>query len=118
MQVKHSNGIAWVDRESDQRFRYALINGCPRTIQPKIKDALSRVPKPNAREHSHEFFGDELPQIVERTTPLVLELEAVLEARFALRGFMDWLNATGYGNDVRMIKAFDDWASYVKSKAH
>jgi hypothetical protein len=27
-----------------------------------------------------------------------------------LPGFKQWLDATGYGNDYRMIKAMDAWA--------
>lgn len=116
MKVVNQNEIAWIDRASDERFRHMLIHGAPAPIGRKLKDALSRTPKPNAREYSEQHFGERLPAIIALTRPLMDALENYFEANGA-PGLTRWLNLTGYGDDVRMIEAFAEWASMAKSQA-
>lgn len=116
MKVVNQNGISWIDRASDERFRHMLIHGAPAPIGRKIKDALSRAPKPNAREYSEQHFGARLPGIIALTRPLMDALEAYFEAHGA-PGLTEWMRVTGYGDDYRTINAFAEWAAMAKAQA-
>jgi len=116
--VEYSGNIAWVDRAADTAFRAALLAGVPPSLHAKMKDALSRFPKANARAYSEEFFGEELPAIMMRVRPLVEVLEDYLEFQMRLPGFTQWLTATGFGDDYRLISVFNDWACMKRETAH
>lgn len=108
--VRRENGLVFVDRATDEAFRHALLNGVPTVLRPKMLEALAAVPDAGARAHSVRYFKGELDAICEQTHPLLFELNRFLSARFQLHGLFDWLNATGYGNDYRMIEVFKAWS--------
>jgi hypothetical protein len=108
--VKRENGLVHVDRVIDAAFRQALLDGIPVSLRPKMREALAVIPDSRSRVHTQRYFGDELPEIMERIAPLLLELNKLLSERFNLPGLYDWLDVTGFGNDYRMVKAFDAWA--------
>jgi hypothetical protein len=114
MQIKREGMIAWVDRESDERFRKLLIHGAPAPIARKIFLALAKTPQANAREEAEKHFGAELQSIVERTTPLITALEDYFDS-IGAKNFTEWLTVTGYGNSYELISAFADWAAMKKS---
>lgn len=114
MHITREGMIAWVDRESDERFRQLLIHGAPAPIARKIFIALAETPQANAREKAEKHFGAELQSIVERTTPLITALEDYFDS-IGAHGFVEWLTLTGYGNSHTMINAFDEWAILKKT---
>lgn len=116
MRTIHKDGINWIDRASDERFRHLLIHGAPRSVSLKLKDALSRHPKANAREYSEAHFGAELPVICAAVAPLVDLLCDYYESIGAPR-FREWLSLTGYGDDYRFISAMVEWAAMKREPA-
>ncbi len=115
MQIKREGMIAWVDRESDERFRKLLIHGAPAPVARKIYLALCETPQANAREEAEKHFGAELAELVKTLTPLMDWLENYFDS-IGAEGFVQWLNVTGYGNDVRMISAMAEWAAMKREK--
>ena len=115
MKVTREGMIAWIDRESDDRFRKLLIHGAPAPIARKIFLALAETPQANAREKAEKHFGAELPAVIETVTPLIGALENYYD-RIGARGFVEWLDVTGYGNDVAMITAMVEWAAMKRGK--
>lgn len=114
-QIVHRDGVAWVDRKVDQAFRNALLAGVPVVLRPKMRMALAANVNPReAIAHSKRYFGAELPAIVERTTPLLQQLDQYLANQHGLKGLFDWLDVTGFGSHYEMIKVFDRWASEYK----
>lgn len=111
-----SPGIVWVDKAKDEAFRKALLDGIPVSLRSKMKEALSVIPDKGALAHSQRYFGSELQMITGRTAPLIFELNRYLTEQLQLPGLYDWLHVTGYGNDYRMIKAFDAWAQMPLSQ--
>lgn len=116
-QTFNKNGIRWVDAEVDQAFKNALLAGAPtRDIHGKLKRAFDRPPHANARQYSQEYFGDEMPGIVERIGPLINMLADHLKYRLKLPGLWDWMDLTGYGNSHHFISALADWSDLKKEK--
>jgi hypothetical protein len=106
-----------IDQGADWAFREALLRGAPPpTVRPLMKQALDRIPKANAAAYSRQYFGKELPEILARCQPLIDELHVFFHQYLKLPGFMQWLNATGYGNDYLMIKAFAAWSELKLEK--
>jgi hypothetical protein len=113
--VKRENGIVWVDAQVDAAFRQALMDGVPPNLRAKMREALAATPDKGAMRHSIRYFGDELEDIKRRIAPLIIQLNKTLSESFRLPGLFDWLNATNFGNDYRMIKVFKDWSDMVLS---
>lgn len=108
-------GVNWVEASADAAFRKALMDGCPVPVRPNMQEALAATPPKNARGHSFRYFGDELPSILERVSPLIDELHWFLHHDRNLPNFKQWLQVTGYGDDYRMIKAMAAWAEHMKT---
>lgn len=116
MQVIHDKGIVFIDRASDEWFRRMLKEGGPtQAIRAKFAAALNgRHPHADARQFSERHFGaDNLKRIALHCDPLIQALDAWYEKQ-GHRGFTEWLNATGFGNDYKLIIAFEAWADNVK----
>lgn len=111
--VKRENGIVFVDSVVDAAFRKALMDGVPPQLRGKMQEALAAIPGKGAAAHSIRYFGNELPAIKQRIGPLLIELNHVLTRSFRLPGLFDWLDATNFGNDYRMIKVFSAWSDMV-----
>ncbi len=111
--ICRENGVVFVDSAADAAFRKALMDGVPPNLRSKMREALAATPDRGAMAHSYRYFGAELPEIQKQTEPLLIELNRVLSERFDLRGLFDWLDATNFGNDYRMIKVFHAWSEMV-----
>ena len=101
----NNQGMTFIDRNSDERYRKALLDGIPPSLRSKMHEALAATPDPH-RDYAHScrYFGDELMTIGRRIKPLSIELDR----RFP--GFCDWMILTGYTNHYKMVKVFDEWA--------
>jgi len=116
--IKRENGVVLIPRDADEAFRKALMDGVPPSLRPKMREALAATPDPNAIKairHSRRYFGEEASKIFADASGLAAELHRFLAGRFQLNGLLDWLTATGYGNDYRMIKVFAEWARMAKA---
>jgi hypothetical protein len=111
--IIRENGLVHIRSDVDRAFRKALLDGVPSSLQPKMAEALSAQVLPNARRAQKEarrYFGAEADEIFAHAAQLATDLHKFLGDRFGLIGLLDWLTATGYGNDYRMIKVFAEWA--------
>lgn len=108
-------GVTWIDRASDQAYRRALMNGCPVPVRGKMQEALAQTPHAGSRAHSLRYFGKEMPAIQQQVAPLIDELHWFLHHDLNLPQFKQWLQATGYANEYRMIKAMVAWAEHMKT---
>jgi len=99
----------------DQAFRRALMDGIPPPLRGKMREALAVFPGKQAQGHSVLYFGPKLADIKNRIAPLLIELNRFLSESRNLPGLFEWLDATNYGNDYRMIKAFLAWAEMAKT---
>lgn len=96
--------------EVDRRMRHALT-AAAQASGPKSRAlmaaALERRPKPSlaARAESDRFFGGrtKLMAAMHGMAPMIYSLEA------GMPGFSDWLNRSGYGDDLLMIRALLAW---------
>jgi hypothetical protein len=116
-EIIYRDGVAWIDAKTDSAFRKALLAGVPACLTPKMRAALSRHPHANAAEYSLNYFGTEkLEEIRKAVTPLVTELEDYLEFKHRLAGLSQWLSATGYASDYKLILVFAEWASMKRGQ--
>lgn len=104
------DGMVFVEKNADEAFRKALLDGVPVSLRPKMREALAAYPNKVSLAHSQRYFGDELQTIADRCKPLTQELDSYMERSLKLPGFRKWMIATGYTNEYRMIKVFDAWA--------
>jgi hypothetical protein len=111
----HQDGIAWVERNADEAFRKALMDGVPATLRGKMQRALAAIPDPG-RDYAHSvrYFGDRLLEIARRVAPLRDLLDDYMRGTLGLPGFGQWLDLTGYANHYEMVKVFDEWALMKK----
>lgn len=110
LSVKHQNGVTFVDAAHDAAFRKALMAGVPVSLRSKMQEALAATPPKGAAAHSKRYFGEEADQAFAAAAELAAELHRFLNKQYRLDGLLEWLTATGYGNDYRMIKVFYEWA--------
>lgn len=118
--VRYENGVVLVDAAADAAFRKALMDGVPPQLRPKMLEALGAQPLPNAvraMREARKHFGPEADEVFAAAAELAAELHRFLERNFALQGLLDWLTATGLGNDYRMIKVFYEWAAIGRATA-
>ena len=113
--IRRENGVVFIDSAVDAAFRKALMDGVPPNLRSKMREALAATSDSGAMAHSIRYFGAELPEIKNQVAPLLIELNRVLSERFGLQGLFDWLDATNFGNDYRMIKVFHAWSEMVKT---
>lgn len=109
----HDNGLVHIRADVDRAFRRALLDGVPPPLRSKMAEALSAQVLPNAhraQKEARRYFGDEADEIFADASTLAASLHKFLGERFGLTGLLDWLTATGYGNDRHMIKVFAEWA--------
>lgn len=111
--IKRENGVVLIESSFDAAIRHALLNGVPASLRPKMVEALSAQVNPNAwraQKEARRHFGNEAAEIFAHAAQFAEDLHKFLSERFDLVGLLDWLTATGYGNDFRMIKVFAEWA--------
>jgi hypothetical protein len=111
------SGIIPVDL--DKRYRWAIVEyaknmAClPETLVREFERVLeSPTARPEAFDESNAVLGKELDEILPRTGKIVTALAFFLRDKNdkAGIGFIKWLGASGWGNDVRLIRLFDAWA--------
>jgi hypothetical protein len=113
IRIKREGQIVHIERSFDEACRRALMDGVPPSLRLQMVTALSAQPLPNAfraQKEARKHFGKEADAIFRDAAALAAELHRFVQRRFALDGLLDWLDATGYGNDYRMIKVFAEWA--------
>lgn len=93
-----------VRTEADQRFRKFLTDHSPPAVSAMFRSALRDGPSPGGAGEAYQYFGAELQGILNRTAPVVIECEQHCP------GISRWLEVTGFGNTVGMIRAFETWA--------
>lgn len=108
--VRYENGVVHISAPHDAAFRKALMAGVPVSLRKKMQEALAAMPRKNARGHAMRYFGEEADKVFGHAGELAQVLHRFLADRFQLVGLLDWLTATGYGNDYRMIKVFYEWS--------
>ena len=112
--IIRENGLVHIRADVDRAFRRALLDGVPAPLGDRDGRGLVGAELlPNARRAQKEarrYFGDEADGIFADAARFAGDLHTFLGVRFGLTGLLDWLTATGYGNDYRMIKVFAEWA--------
>jgi hypothetical protein len=101
--VLRTPGKAHIPTAVDQRYRDFLVQRSPKAVQWHMRKALDAGP-PRSTDEAYRFFGAELAAVLEKTIPVVIELEEYCP------GIQKWLDVTGYGNSRHMIEAFARWA--------
>lgn len=107
---KYENGVVHISTPHDAAFRKALMAGVPPSLRGKMQQALAATPQKNAPAHAKRYFGEESDKVFAHAGELAQVLHRFLADRYQLVGLLDWLTATGYGNDYRMIKVFYEWS--------
>jgi hypothetical protein len=112
--IKRENGMVHIESWFDALCRKALMEGVPPSLRMQMVIALSAQPLPNAfraQKEARKYFGDEADQVFADAAEMAGALHRFLQgSMYRLDGLLDWLTATGYGNDYRMIKVFAEWA--------
>lgn len=104
------DGVVNIRSDVDARFREALslaaVNDANKTARFYIQRALSNGPMRHGVRLTMAHFGDKLQVKLALTAQIVDGLE------ISVPGFKKWLELTGFGNDLNMIKGFVAWAEY------
>jgi hypothetical protein len=108
--IVRQNGVVAIRSDVDAAFRKALLDGVPVSLRSKMIEALAATPGKDAEAHSRRYFGAELKAIMDEVHPLLFFINKFLTEQRQLPGLYDWLNATNFGNDYRMIKVFKAWS--------
>lgn len=90
--------------EEDKAFRTFLLVASPESVGKMLREVLTAGPMPNGAQRASDYYGLDLHDVLLRTVAVVDEIE------WLMPGFKKWLDATGFGNDYRMIAAFAKWA--------
>lgn len=102
--------VAHIRSDVDARFRNALRKAVHadggKTARNLIMKALEQGPSRGGAVEAMRYFGPELQ------TKLVLTAQIIDGLEISVNGFKKWLELTGFGNDVTMIKAFVAWAEF------
>lgn len=90
----------------DQRMRHALT-AAARAAGPKAQalmaDVLARPASRGGAGEAAQYFGAELGEVIKLMDPMIHALND------GMPGFSAWLDRTGYGDDVGMIRALWAW---------
>lgn len=71
-----------------------------------MANALDRLPPYDQGLAAKNYFGRELETVLALTGPLLTAMNA------GIPGFNEWLDRTGYGDDVLMIRALLAWCEH------
>jgi hypothetical protein len=104
------DGVSHIRKDIDARFRNALgqaaVSDANKTARWYIHRALNNGPSRGGVRETMAHFGHEL------NVKLALTAEIVDGLEISMPGFKKWLELTGFGNDLNMIKGFVAWAEY------
>ena len=104
------NGQVRIRQDVDRRYRAALydlacaIEGADGAIAEEVRRILTRGPSRGGMKEAQQRLGDDLHPLLLRTVPLVEYLDS------QCKGMKRWLDLTGFGNDVNLVKVFVEWA--------
>lgn len=105
-----------IRQDVDQRFRRMLTEAVAsrggNRARRLIARALQDNPSRGGVAESVRFFGDGLQEKLAVTAQIVDGLEITTP------GFKRWLELTGFGNDVTMIRGFVAWAEHTSGRGH
>lgn len=107
-------GRVKIRADVDMKFRQGLTEivskdgGCYARWQ--IKNALQNGPSRGGYVEAAQYFGKEFDTKLKLTVPIVEACEV------SMPGFGKWLEQTGFGNDVEMIKGFVLWAEFKNNQ--
>lgn len=114
----HSN-LVMVNGNLDKAFRDTLIAIAPESARKHFREAFSGggMPKGDGGAHARAYFGhDKIAGISALIRPLSEELEEFMTRTLRFAGFNQWLTATGWGDDYRVIKGLMAWAETKKEE--
>ena len=103
------NGQILIRQDVDMRYRKALVDLAAQAgpdYAKAVMNALNDGPSRGGMKEAQQTLGDDLHPLLLRTVPLVEYLES------QCKGMKRWLELTGFGNDVNLIKVFVKWADY------
>ena len=90
----------------ERRIRVALT-AAAQAAGPKAQglmaQALANGPSSGGAEEAMRWFGRDLAAVLKAMDPMIYALNA------GMPGFSAWLERTGYGDDVTMIRALWAW---------
>lgn len=93
-------------RAIDHRIRHALaaaaVAAGPKA-QGLMAAALADGPSSGGAEEASRWFGESLPEVIDALSPMIIALNN------GMPGFSEWLDRTGYGNDLTMMRALLAW---------
>lgn len=93
-----------IPADEDKAFRSFLLGASPWPVRIMLSDVLADGPMPDGAKKAAAYYKFELQNVLIKTVPVVDELE------WFRPGFKRWLDATGFGNDRRVIAAFAHWS--------
>jgi hypothetical protein len=102
-----------IPADIDRRYRAALLEGSKaggHRAHWHISNALQNGPSRGGLAETLAYFKEHDASFLACTAELVDGLEITVP------GFKRWLEATGFGNDVRMVRGFLAWAEHVDGK--
>ena len=104
-----------VPADVDKKYRwliveYATIAQLPESLIREF-DLLLEGPdsRPEALGESKDLLGKDLEATLARTRRIVEALARFFGPEHGLN-FFKWLGASGWGNDIRLIRLFERWA--------
>lgn len=111
------DNIVLVRSDIDAAFRNGLVACAPPGIAQRLRIVLSGSPDLHGRRAAEAHFGDDLAEVTMRVAHLAAWLDAAFVQNWQRDGLLDWLDKTNWGNDVKLIRVFDDW-SMMRVTAH
>jgi hypothetical protein len=99
----------------DHRMRHALraaAQAAGSKARMLMENALGRPALRDGGCGAQAYFGGEIDTVLELVRPLVIQLNA------GMPGFNEWLDRTGYGDDVDMIRALLAWCEHDPAVKH
>lgn len=93
----------------DSRMRHALRSGAQAAgfkARMLMESVLGRRALGDRGMAAQAYFGTEIDSALELVRPLIIQLNS------GMPGFNEWLDRTGYGDDVDMIRALLAWCEH------
>lgn len=104
-----------VPADIDKRFRWTIVEiakNCaelPEALTRELEDLLETDVRPEAWNESRDTL-DDFREVIVRAAKVADELARYVGYyQLPQIGFIKWLGASGWGNDIRLIKLFDAW---------
>jgi hypothetical protein len=107
-----------IPADLDKRFRWAIVEYAknvaelPTSLTSELEKLLETDVRPEALDESKAEIKD-LDQVIERASKVTMALAYFFGLKTKNRTgeleFIKWLGASGWGNDIRLIRLFDDW---------